>query len=73
MATPILHNRLRRSSAGRVRRAGFVLEPTGARPHYTLKLSQATSDDLRRLQQTFQPPSPTLAIDPETTKRSWLS
>lgn len=58
MATPLAHSQLRWSRAGRLRAAGFALEPTRSWPHYTLRLTDASPAELRRVEQTFSPPEP---------------
>ena len=62
MATPLAHSQVRLSRAGRLRAAGFALEPTRSWPHYTLRLTDASPAELHRVEQAFSPtraePSP---------------
>ena len=56
-AGPVPHARLQRSTAGRIRAAGFDIEPTFDWPHCTVKLGDRLTDDvLRQLIVTFDPP-----------------
>jgi hypothetical protein len=50
------YGRVRLSRVGRLRRAGFVLLATLARPHYDVVLPDTTGDTLVRLDECFDPP-----------------
>ena len=49
------YGRVRVSTVGRVRHAGFVLLPTLARPHSDVVLPDVTDDTLDRLKGCFDP------------------
>ena len=49
---------VRRTTVGELRRLGCDLVPTGAAPHYTLRLPGADYPTLARVRQAFGPPIP---------------
>ena len=52
------YGRIRRSTVGRLRRAGFPLIATGRRPHFDIVLPDLTDDTLGRLADCFDPAEP---------------
>jgi len=53
-----LYTVVRRATAGALRQLGCSLVPTGAAPHYTLRLPGSDYPLLARLRQAFGPPIP---------------
>ena len=55
---PYLHRygKIRTSTVGRLRGAGFALIPTLARPHYDIVLPDLSDETLSRLDDCFGPP-----------------
>jgi hypothetical protein len=53
---PIRHAQFRRTTAGRVREAGFELEQTGRAGHYTIWVPDTDHETLIRLADSFDPP-----------------
>jgi hypothetical protein len=65
------YKRIRRSTVGRVRAAGFALLPTLDRPHYDVVLPDLTDVTLDRLDSSFDPPEPNPGVlPPPSTGRS---
>lgn len=52
------YGKVRLSTVGAVRLAGFALIPTLARPHYDIVLPDVTASSLARLDRCFDPPLP---------------
>lgn len=48
------YGQIRRSTVGRLRRAGFALIATGRRPHFDIVLPDPTDDTLGRLANCFE-------------------
>lgn len=58
------YGKVRLSTVGALRAAGFAVIPTLARPHYDVVLPDVTAPTLSRLEGCFEPPVPNPARRP---------
>lgn len=61
------YKRIRRSTVGRLKAAGFALLPTLDRPHYDVVLPDLTDATMDRLDSSFDPPEPNPGSHPPTS------